>query len=344
MASRTVLQVALAGAGMISHFHLTAWRRLGERARVVAICDPNAVHAEERSKEFGVAEIYPSVDAMLAARAVDALDIASSRASHTAIIDLAASRGIHTLCQKPLAPSLGEAEALIRRISGRMRLMAHENWRFRPWYRELKAWLSAGEIGEVLALQLATTSSGLLPDGSGRRPGLQRQPFMAYERRLLIAEDLIHHLDLVRWLAGPLRVVAARAARTLAEVEGETIASILLETTSGTPVVVSGSLVAPGFPSRGQDKLELIGREASATFAGDELRLLGSRPRTALYDAQAGYQASFDSVIEHFVECLTSGATFETDAADNLETLRLVEHAYQAAGLEDGAPGQVALP
>jgi predicted dehydrogenase len=214
--------------------------------------------------------------------------------------------------------------------------MAHENWRFRPWYRPLKAWGAAGEIGGVLGLQLTTASSGLLLDDSGRRPGLERQPFMAEEPRLLIAEDLIHHLDLVRWLAGPLRVVAARAARTLADVEGETLATILLETASGAPVVVSGTLVAPGFPPRGQDRLELIGRHASATFAQCQLQLLGPRPRTEVYDTHAGYQASFDGVIAHFAECLASGAAFETDAVDNLETLRLVEHAYLAAGLRDG--------
>jgi D-apiose dehydrogenase len=335
MAARNPLRVALAGAGMISPFHLAAWRRLGERARVVAICDPDLVRAGQRAEEFAVREIYPSVEALLAAREVDALDISSPRASYAAIVELAASRGIDALCQKPLASSLAEAEALISRVGGRIRVMAHENWRFRPWYRELKAWLAAGDIGEVLSLQLTTASSGLLLDDNGRRPALVRQPFMAEERRLLIAEDLIHHLDLVRWLAGPLRVVSARAARTLAEVAGETLATILLETASGAPIVVSGALVAPGFPSRGQDKLELIGRHASATFAQAELRLLGPQPRTAHYDADASYQASFDGTIAHFAECLASGAAFETDAVDNLETLRLVEHAYLAAGLRD---------
>jgi predicted dehydrogenase len=46
---------------------------------------------------------------------------------------------------------------------------------------------------------------------------------------------------------------------------------------------------------------------------------------------------SFDGTIAHFVDCLASGARFETDATDNLETLRLVEHAYWAAGLHDRA-------
>lgn len=333
MSSSKPLSVALVGAGMISKFHLTAWRQLDDRALVVAICDPNLDHAIARAKEFDVAETYPSVDTMLAKRDVAALDIASPRSTHAMIVDLAASRGIDALCQKPLTPTLSEAAALVRRSRGRMRLMAHENWRFRPWYRELKAWIASGDIGEIRTLQMTVASSGLLPDNAGRRPALERQPFMATEHRLIIAEDLIHHLDLLRWLCGPMRVVAARTAYTEDNIVGETLAAIFLETSAGAPVLLSGSLVAPGLPPRGQDRLELVGQKASVVFSDGHLRMFGPKPKTVSFDSTSGYQASFNAVISHFVDCLLSGAPFETDAADNLETLRLVEHAYLAAGL-----------
>src|ERR1700728_4682609 len=77
--------------------------------------------------------------------------------------------------------------------------------------------------------------------------------------RLLIAEVLIHHIDVVRWLTGPLRVVGARAARTIDVVKGETMASILMETADAKPVVVSGMMAAVGFPPRSFDRLQLIG-------------------------------------------------------------------------------------
>ncbi len=327
------LRVALAGAGMISHFHLTAWRALGGAVRLVAVFDPDPVRARARAREFEIAKAYESAEAMLDGEDIDALDVASPRETHAFWVEAAAGRGIDVLCQKPLAPTLAEAEALVRRLAGRVRLMVHENWRFRPWYRTLKAWLAAGELGELSAGQLVATSSGLLPDASGRRPALVRQPFMANERRFLIAESLIHQLDVMRWLAGPLRVVGARAARTIDEVKGETLATVFLESAAGAPMVVSGNMAAPGFPPRGQDRLELIGRKASAVLDGSELSLIGARPRAESYDADAGYQASFDGVIAHFVACLGSGAAFETGPADNLETLRLVEHAYWAAGL-----------
>jgi predicted dehydrogenase len=301
--------------------------------RLVAICDPDAAKAAKRAEEFSIPHVYRDADAMFAAEAIEALDVASPRQTHAGWVDAAALRGIDVLCQKPLTPTFAESAALVRRVEGKSRLMAHENWRFRPWYRELKRWIVAGELGDVLLARMAVITSGMLPDASGRRPSFERQPFMQHEERLMIAEVLIHHLDVMRFLCGELSVVAARKARTIADVRGETLAAIFLETAAGAPVEVTGTMAAPGYPSRPPDRLEIVGSNASATFADSELRLLGPAPRSQSYDKDRGYQASFDGVIAHFVDCLESGASFETDGAENLATLRLVEDAYAAASL-----------
>ncbi|SEF12431.1 Predicted dehydrogenase [Rhizobiales bacterium GAS191] len=328
------IKVALAGAGMISWYHLNAWRKLGERVALVAVCDPDAGHARRRAEEFGIARVHADRDAMLESERIDALDVASPRETHASWVEAAAKRGIDVLCQKPLTPTLAEAQELTRRVDAKIRLMVHENWRFRPWYRELKGWIAAGALGDIILARMAMVSSGFLPDPTGRRPSFVRQPFMQHERRLMISEVLIHHLDVMRFLCGELRVIAARAARTLPEVLGETVASIFLETASGAPVEVAGTMAAAGYPPRVPDRIEVVGAKASAIFEGNVLRLLGRSPREITYDNDQGYQASFDGVIAHFVECLESGSPFETAPADNLETLRLVEHAYWAAGLE----------
>jgi len=328
------LRVAVAGAGMISWYHLVGWRSLGERVRLVAICDPDGARAEKRATEFSIPHIYRDADAMFAAESIDALDVITPRETHAAWVDAAAECGIDVLCQKPLTPTLAESEALVRRVEGKSRLMAHENWRFRPWYRDLKRWIAAGELGELVLARMTTLTSGLLPDETGRRPLIEREPYTQHVERLMIAEVLIHHLDVMRYLCGELRVVAARGARTVSDVVGETVAAIFLETASGTPVEVTGSMVAGGYPARSPDLLEVVGSKASATFADSALHLHGAAPRSQPYDSAVGYQASFDGVIAHFVDCLETGSPFETGPTDNLETLRLVEHAYWAAGLQ----------
>src|SRR6266581_1335137 len=182
----------------------------------VAVADPDAASAARRAEEFSIPHVYRDADAMFAAETIDALDVASPRQTHASWVDAAAERGIDVLCQKPMTPTLAESEALVRRVEGKSRLMAHENWRFRPWYRDLKRWIAAGDLGEVLLARMSIITSGMIPDASGRRPSFERQPFMQHEEQLMIAELLIHHLDVMRYLCGELAVVAARAARTVA--------------------------------------------------------------------------------------------------------------------------------
>jgi len=327
---KTPLRIGMVGAGMISYHHLVAWSR-DQRAKVVAICDPDFDRAQKRAREFGVSAAYDGLDSLLAAQEVDALDIASPRETHAALVDIAADRSIDVLCQKPLTPTLAEAEALSRRVDGRIRLMVHENWRFRPWYRALKRQFDDGAFGDLRWAGMATISSGLLPDASGRRPALERQPFMAHEKRLAIAEVLIHHIDVMRWLLGPLKLLSARTAHKLPEVQGETLASLFLETAQGAPVTIIGDMAAPGFSPRTDDRLEVVGSKASAVFDRSVLTLMTAVERTEPFDFDQGYQASFDGVIRHFIDRLVDGGPFETDVTDNLETLRIVEQAYAAA-------------
>jgi predicted dehydrogenase len=332
MTAQHPLKVAIAGAGMISRHHLLGWQKLAPEVEVVAICDPDGARASKRAREFGIVHVHESLEALFASEVIDALDIASPRETHAAWVLAAADRGIPVLCQKPLCPTLAEADELIRSVGARTRLMVHENWRFRPWYREARRWLDAGVIGDLLLARMTLLSSGMLPDASGQRPAFVRQPFMAGEHRLMVAEVLIHHLDVMRYLCGGLRLVAARTLRSLAEAKGETFAAMFLETASGCPVEVTGTMAAPGFHPRSSDRLELIGSRGSLIFDDWTLELLGPAPRSMKFDHDRGYQESFDAVIAHFISCLKSGAPFETDAADNIETLRLVEHAYWAAG------------
>jgi D-serine deaminase-like pyridoxal phosphate-dependent protein/predicted dehydrogenase len=336
---RAPLRVGLVGAGMISYHHLIAWSR-EERARVVAICDPALANAQRRASEFNIPAVYAGLEAMLAREQLDALDIASPRDTHIALVEMAAAKGIDVLCQKPLAPTLDGGVGLAGDVAGKIRLMVHENWRFRPWYRRLKQWLDQGGAGRLLQVDMATLSSGLLPDADGRRPILERQPFMGHERRLMIAEVMIHHLDTLRWLFGPLKLVSAMTAHTVPEVAGETLAAIGLETEAGVPVMLRGALDAAGYPARTLDRLEIVGNRSSVMLDGTAIRFSGAETGEENFEFERDYQASFDNVITHFVEGLLDGVPFETDVTDNLETLRLVEESYAMAASTHVAGGE----
>jgi predicted dehydrogenase len=322
------LRVAIAGAGMIVAHHLPAWRAQAG-VEVVGIADPDQARAEARASAFGIPHGFADPAAMLDALRPDVLDVASPRQTHAALVLAAAERGIAVLCQKPLAPTLAEAEALVAGLAGRVRLMVHENWRFRPYYRQLRRWQREGLLGEVTGLNLACRSAGFLPDAAGHLPALVRQPFMANEARLMVAETLIHHIDVARWLTGGLTLLAARLQHLSPACRGETAATLMFAAAAGAPVVIEGHGCCPGYPPAARDQFDLIGMRGSARFDGLRLSLLGGESHD--YPHDAAYQASFDACIGHFVDRLRDGGPFETDPIDNLHTLRLVEDAYARA-------------
>ena len=332
------LRVALVGAGMISEFHLKAWKRLSE-VEVVALIDPDVARAQARANQFSIPRVFRDLDACLTAEEIDALDVASPRDTHAALVRRAAASGIPVLCQKPLAPTLAEAEALVRDVGGNIRLMVHENWRFRTYYRQIRQWMADGTLGRLSSCSILVYNSGLLPTSDGCYPALERQPFFRTEPRLLVAETLIHHIDVARWLFGPLELVAGRLLRTSDAVVGETAATLLLENRGGAPIIVAGNLTCPGYPPHHRDRVEIIGARGSIRMESDRLVVAGAEQRELVYDHPTAYQQSFDAAVAHFVACLRSGEPFETDGRDNLETLRLVEQAYESASMTlDVAP------
>ena len=329
--SPTRLRVAIAGAGMVTRHHLIAWSRAPE-VDVVAIQNRTLAKAEKLSTEFDIPQVYGGLEEMLAKEQPDALDIAVAMELHAAYARTAAENGVAILCQKPMTPTLAESEALVAEIGEKVRFMVHENWRFRPQYRQAAAWIAQGKTGTIRQFRLSASSSGLLTRNADGVPlALVRQPFMARLERFIIMELLIHHLDTMRCLLGPLAVVDCQTRRLSAEVQGEDMALILLRAANGAIGTISGNFSAAGFPPLSQDRLELIGQKASIIFDKNRLHLIGEQEETLNIDLADAYQQSYDGAISHFVECLRNGQPFETDRLDNLATLRLVEDAYQRA-------------
>ena len=326
-----MLRVGLIGAGMVSRHHLMAWSKLDGLAKIVAIADPSPANLAARSAEFGINALYASATAMLDASALDAVDIAAPRHVHAELVRLGTARGLAVLCQKPLAPTLAEAVALVAETAG-ARLMVHENWRFRRYYRDAARWIQDGAIGAIQQCQMTLLTSGLLPDATGARPALVRQPFMQHEPRMLVNEVLIHHLDTLRVLLGPLQVTAARLGRSCVDMAGEDNALISLHAASGAGAVLLGNMAVPGLPPTQADEMLVVGQSGAIRLQGSRLERLGRDPIHHDYDLAECYQGSYDAVIAHFVDALSSGQPFETTPEDNLLTLRLVEDAYRLSG------------
>ncbi len=326
-------RVALIGCGLISLYHLRAWQAAG--AEVVAVCDLDAAKAETRAAEFGVGRVYTDAAAMFADGDFDIADIAASVQAHAPMARLAADHGIHVMLQKPMCATVAEARELIDMIGDRVRFMVHENYRFRPHYMTVRRWIDEGRIGAVRHAAISCRGSGLC-----ERPGdvpflIQRQPYLKQFTRNLVFETMIHHLDVLRCLVGPLRVVAARLGRLAQELPGEDTAAILMEGPNGLIATADGSLCAPGYPPLHGDRLEVIGSQGTIIMDLNRVFIVGREAETVeQVDLLGRYQECFDTAMQAFIAGLRSGEAFETDRLDNIETLELMESVYRAAGVE----------
>ncbi len=161
-----VLKVAVAGTGYFSRFHFDAWSRLPE-VKLVAVCSLDPAGLVDAAARHLIPRQFADVGAMLDATTPDLLDIVTPPAAHLGILQEAARRGVDVICQKPLGGDLETARAMVRIAEDAgITFVAHENFRFQPWYREARRLLEAGALGDVYNLSL--------PAATGRRPGAAR--------------------------------------------------------------------------------------------------------------------------------------------------------------------------
>lgn len=327
-------RVALVGAGLISLYHLRAWQNAG--APVVAVCDIDRAKAEDRAAEFGIERVYDTPQDLFRDGGFEVVDIAASLAAHVPVARMAAENGIHIMLQKPMAETVAEAEALVDEVGGRVRFMVHENYRFRPHYMTVRRWIAEGRIGKVRHATISCRGSGLCPRDGALPFLIERQPYISGYRRNLVFETMIHHLDVLRCICGPLKVVAARLNRLADGLPGEDTAAILLEGADGFIATADGSICAPGYPPLHGDRLEVIGTRGTVVMDYNRVYLVGSEHEAVEVDLLGRYQECFDTAMTAFLDGLRDGTRFETDGNDNLETMRLMESVYRAAGVEIG--------
>lgn len=332
-----VIGIALLGAGYAGRIQIDGWRRI-PGVRVVGIWNRSAERAGQLAAEYGV-EHFLDLDALIQHPAVDAVDIATAMETHRGYADRAAAAGKHVLCQKPLAGSLAEAEAIVADCAAAgVRLMTNENWRWRPWYRAARAALDRGALGRPFSLRLTlrTAAAVATPDRPPDRL-FARQPFLRTMQPLILLELGPHHLDVTRYLFGEPHDVYARTlkVRPSAHVAGEEVATVHLDYPDRVAqIYLSWASVGAPEDVVHPDTAVIEGTEGTLTIDPDGRVRIQYRDGSANdepVDAADAYQWSWTAALAHFADCLVHETPFETSGEDNLRTLRLVFAAYASA-------------
>jgi predicted dehydrogenase len=333
------LRGALIGCGYVSQFHLEAWSRV-PNAQLVALCDMDRNRLEKASAEVPDARCYTEAAKLFDHEEVlDFVEICTQPASHCELVELAARHGTHVLCQKPAALVRTDFRAMADAcITAGVRLMIHENWRFRPWYRALRAEIDSGLIGRPIRLRIsAHDMRALRPDG------FAQQPYHATMPRLILMDMGCHLVDTARYLVGEIQTISATTGRFGRWGAGETVAMLAVYFAGGALGWLDLSWCAA--PDQSRPEWALFPTVVEGTSG--TLRLLtdgslewispsGRRECKAVPlppDDQV-YVDGFAATQRHFIEGLISGAEHETRASDNLKTMDVLWAAYRSA--EDG--------
>jgi predicted dehydrogenase len=326
------LRGVFAGTGHFAEIQLASWEAI-EGVQVIGLAGPDDERRHRLATRHAIPETAPDLASLLARVEPDFVDICTSLDSHAELVRTCLARRIPVLCQKPLAPTLAEARSLVEAAErAGVALMVHDNWRWQPWYRELRRLLAAGAVGRPLSVY-HTLRTG---DGAGPEP-YPGQPYFRSMRQFLLLETGIHYFDTYRFLFGEPARVSALLRRNNPAIAGEDQAVVTLDFPAGPLVTWDADRTAPVRhvrpPVNGTLRLE-------GTAGTLELDEFGTLTRTApdgtrfrhTYPIPSGYRGgSVTATLAHFAHGLRTGATFETTGADYLKTMEVVFAAYSAA-------------
>jgi len=198
----TPVKIGLIGCGSIARgAHLPAMRALRDRVALVAAADLNREAAQAAAAPWG-ADAYADGRQVVDRDDVEVIVITTPEAAHREWTVAAAAAGKHVLCEKPMAPSLEDADAMIDacRRAG-VHLMIGHSRRFTRRYMEIRRAIDRGEIGAVRLVR----ENERRPGARAGEPGYYTGSHWTGDPAVSVGAALtngIHEADLLRWFTG----------------------------------------------------------------------------------------------------------------------------------------------
>ncbi len=335
------VRICLVGAGRAGMVHAFNFRHRIAAAQLAAIVDADQTLARRQADELDVPHVFESIEAALSGVDFDAVCIATPTFTHAPIAVAAARAGKHVLCEKPMALTLDEADAMIvaAQEAGVILQMAFMR-RFDPAFRVAKEQIEAGAIGEPIMIRTLTRGPGLPPRWAC-------DPATSIG---MLAEVNSHDFDTVRWLTGSefARVYTEAATFKVPQLREEfpnfyDTAVVNIRLDSGALGVIDGCCPAEyGYDARA----EVLGTRG-VLFIGElrERALVRCTREGGVVTKQftswpTRFEAGYLAEDEHFVNCVRTGEPPAVTGEDGKRALEGVLAATRS--IQTGA--SVALP
>lgn len=162
------LRVAVVGLGRMGLRHLEAATRLGMAVGGVADVSQSALQTARANHALDAAACFLDAEEMLRAVRPAAVVVSTTAPSHAPLVLLAASLGVrYILCEKPMATSLADADAMIEacRRAG-AELAVNHQMRFMPQWSRVKELIGTEELGPLSSIIVAGSNFGLAMNAS----------------------------------------------------------------------------------------------------------------------------------------------------------------------------------
>ena len=262
-------KIALIGCGRISPSHIQAFVNNSNCMTLVAACDPIIERAEKQAAEYrrqipgDLLPCYADYNAMLAKIKPDIVTIATESGKHPKIAIDCINSGAHVICEKPMALSTKDADAMISaaKNAGKKLAVCFQN-RYNTPIQRLRSAVETGRFGRILHGMIQVRwyrDAAYYAEADWR--GTWEQDGGA------LMNQCIHGIDLLQWMMGedPVRV-QAQTRRFIHPIQAEDFGAAIVEFKSGAVGIIEGSVCA--YPKNVNETLSIFGERGTAVIGG----------------------------------------------------------------------------
>ncbi len=214
-----MINVGILGCGKIAQVRHIPEYAENPDVKLAAFYNPSRKRAEEQAEKYG-GKVYDTAEELLADKSIDAVSICAANYAHAELSIKAMEAGKHVLCEKPMATTLADCEAMVEcaKRTGKFLMIGH-NQRLAKAHVEAKRLIDQGLIGRIITFRTTFGHGG--PESWAINPGKNVWFFDKKKAAMGAMADLgVHKTDLIQFLTGQ-RVVRTTARLVTLDKRGE---------------------------------------------------------------------------------------------------------------------------
>jgi myo-inositol 2-dehydrogenase / D-chiro-inositol 1-dehydrogenase len=319
------MRVGIVGTGFMGSTHAAGWAET--EAIIAGFVTKSPPTAQAIASQYQ-AKLYPDFETMLAE--VDVVDICTATHLHHEMVLKAAAAGKAIICEKPLARTVAQGQAMIAAChSAGVKLLVAHVVRFFPEYAQAKAAVDNGDIGQPAVVRLTR--------GSFRPKKAVDNWFVDFDKSGGMMFDLmVHDFDVARWIAGEVASVFAKNITSTRPDAPVDYGLAILKHRGGAISHVEGSWAYP--PPLFRTRFEIAGSDGWLEFDSAKTAAIGLHLKQQPADApdvplpsSPLSESPYTAQIKAFYHALAQDAPVPVSAADGLAAIQIAAAALESA-------------